>query len=131
MTVWVKRSTWLRLPLFRTGTGGLALCPLIAGRRILTIAGKGAIMKINLFILLYLVFTSLALAQTRGPEGDVSLPPTPEENFYEGEQVNSDTFEGPPEDLEQEEALPYDPHEEIYPYENMDLSGDEEYVDEY
>lgn len=98
--------------------------------RINKIAKKGAIMKINLFILLYFVTTSLTLAQTRGPEGEVAVPPTPEENLYEGEQVNSETFGAPSEDLEQEEAI-YDAFEELSPYEDLDPQGEDEDVEEY
>lgn len=85
-------------------------------------------MKISLVILVYFITIGLALGQSRNSEED-RMSPTSEESFYNGDQVNPEAFSEDilsPE-MEQEESFPYNPHEEIYPYEGNDFEGEEEF----
>lgn len=85
-------------------------------------------MKMSFVILVYFITIGPALGQSRNSEED-SMSPISEESFYGGDQVNPEAFSEDilsPE-MEQEESFPYDPHEEISPYEGNDFEGEEEF----
>jgi hypothetical protein len=76
-------------------------------------------MKHTLFAPLLLALTLSASAQDETPTEPKNVPPTEEERFYDGPQVNVDEFnqDGRQPDREEEvEAIPYDHSKEIYPY---------------
>ncbi|HXH76255.1 MAG TPA: hypothetical protein VNJ08_14890 [Bacteriovoracaceae bacterium] len=82
------------------------------------------------FLFLLIAMNGYAAAE---PKREIDLvPPTPEENFYDGDQVNPEAFSnGAEEERQEEEAVaPYSPHEEIYPYENLEMDREEEYLED-